>query len=192
MRRIVVAGTLMLVALLISALPAGAQTDGASIAKTLIDAENNRDIEGAVALFTDDAVVVDPGGRYATRAEIRQWQTGLSQIAFRANVNAPTVAGTRVTFTGDVANDRLRGLGLDKLDGSWELTVEAGKIKVFTFSFTAEANARLQQALARAQVPAQPLAATGGNLRPGVVVAGLSVMVGALLVRAAARREGAV
>lgn len=191
MTGLVVVGAMALGGLLLGALPAGAQADGASVAKALIDAENNRDVEGAVVLFTDDAVVVDPSGRFTTRVEIRQWQTTLSQSGFRANINPPTVAGTRVTFTGGVATDRLRGLGLDRLDAAWDLTVEAGRIKAFTFAFTPDSAVRLQQALARAQAPAPFLPLTGGEPRPGLLLAGLALALGALLVRAVRPDRGA-
>src|SRR5215212_9060954 len=125
-----------------------AQSDPASVARALIDAENRHDVEGAVALFAADAVVVHATGTLTTTAEIRKWQTELADGNFRATIGTPAVAGDKVTFPGDVVLNSFSSLGIDKLDATWELTVQQGRVKAFNFFFTPASAARLQQALA--------------------------------------------
>jgi ketosteroid isomerase-like protein len=48
----------------------------ASVITRYFEADARRDIEAIVALFTDEAVVVDEGQTYHGTAEIRGWQKG--------------------------------------------------------------------------------------------------------------------
>jgi ketosteroid isomerase-like protein len=162
-----------------------AQSDPASVARALIDAENRHDVEAAVALFAPDAVVIDPSGTLTTTADIRKWQTGLAERNFRANINTPTVAGDKVTFPGDVVLNSFSSLGIDKLDATWELTVLQGRVKTFNFVFTPASAARLQQALAGSA----SLALTGTDPGPLVEVGALLVMLGVALVGIQRRRS---
>src|SRR5215210_5593610 len=125
-----------------------AQSDPASVARALIDAENRHDVDAVMALFTPDAVVIHATGTLTTTAEIRKWQTELAEGGFRATMGTPTVAGDKVSFNGDVVLNSFKSLGIDKLDATWELTVLQGRIKTFNFVFTPASAARLQQAIA--------------------------------------------
>jgi len=162
-----------------------AQGDPASVARALIDAENRHDVEAAVALFAPDAVVIDPSGTLTTTADVRKWQAGLAEKNFRANINTPTVAGEKVTFTGDVVLNSFSSLGIDKLDATWELTVQQGRVKTFNFVFTPASAARLQQALAGSA----SLALTGTEARPLVEIGALFLMMGAALLGIQRRRS---
>jgi hypothetical protein len=167
-------------AILATPLPGDAQADPASVARAFIDAENRHDVEGAVALFTDDAVVVDARGRLTTRAEIRQWQSDLAAGNFAATMGTPTVAGDRVTFTGTVALDSLRAMGFDALDAAWDLTITQGRIKAFNFAFSPESAARLQAAAARSA----ELARTGAEPQVLVELGALALVLGLVLLAA--------
>ena len=162
-----------------------AQSDPASVARALIDAENRHDVEAAVALFTPDAVVIHATGTLTTTAEIRKWQTDLAEGNFRANINTPTVAGDKVTFTGDVRLNSFTSLGIDKLDATWELTVQQGRVKTFNFAFTPASAARLQQAIAGSA----SLALTGTDPRPLVEVSALFLVLGIALLALQRRRS---
>lgn len=107
------------------------------------------DVEGAVALFHPDAVVEDANGQRVGAEAIREWQVGLAANHFRADIRPPEVVGQTVTFDGALAFDPFRKLGLESLDASWVLDVEDGKVRTFTFTFTPESAARLQEALQR-------------------------------------------
>jgi ketosteroid isomerase-like protein len=163
-----------------------AQSDPASVARALIDAENRHDVEAAVALFTPDAVVVHATGTLTTTAEIRKWQTELADGNFRATIiGTPTVAGDKVTFNGDVALNTFTSLGIDKLDATWELTVQQGRVKMFNFVFSPASSARLQQAIAGSA----SLALTGTDPRPLVERGALLLLLGVALLAGQRRRS---
>ncbi|HET7720728.1 MAG TPA: nuclear transport factor 2 family protein [Acidimicrobiales bacterium] len=161
-----------------------AQADPASVARALIDAENRHDVEAAVALFTPDAVVIHATGTLTTTAEVRKWQTELAEGNFHANINTPVVAGDKVTFTGDVVLNSFKALGIDKLDATWELTVQQGRVKTFSFVFTPASAARLQAAIAGSA----SLALTGADPRPLVGVGALFLVLGVALLTLQRRR----
>lgn len=183
-RRSVLAALVAGLAVLATPVAGHAQADPASVARALIDAENRHDVEAAVALFTPDAVVVHATGTLTSTAEIRKWQTELAEGNFRAEIGTPTVAGERVTFTGDVFLSSFQGLGIDKLDATWDLTVQQGRVKTFNFVFSPAANARLQQA--RGGSP--PLALTGASPWPLVELSALCLVLGVALLAPQRRR----
>lgn len=162
-----------------------AQSDLTAVARALIDAENRHDVEAAVALFTPDAVVIHATGTLTTTAEIRKWQTELAEGNFRANINTSSVAGDKVTLTGDVMLNSFRSLGIDKLDATWEMTVQQGRVKTFNFAFTPASAARLQQAIAASA----SLALTGTDPRPLVEVGALFLVLGVALLTLQRRRS---
>jgi hypothetical protein len=162
-----------------------AQSDPASVARALIDAENRHDVEAVVALFTPDAVVIHATGTLTTTAEIRKWQTELADGNFRATIATPTVAGDKVTFTGDVVLNSFSSLGIDKLDATWELTVQEGRVKTFNFVFTPASAARLQQAIAGSA----SLALTGTDPRRLVEVSALLLILGVAVLTLQRRRS---
>ena len=121
-------------------------TDPASVANALIAAENAGDIEGAVALFHDDAVVNDATGQLVGAEAIRTWQVGLAQGNFHADIEPPQLVAEQVVFKGSCQFDPFRNLGIDSLDATWRLVVEDGKVRTFNFAFSPEALQRLQDA----------------------------------------------
>ncbi len=166
---------------------ASAQTDPGSVARALIDAENAHNVDAAVAFFADDAVVTLPTGQFTTRDQIRGWQSELAAGNFKATIGTPQVSGERVTFSGSVELDTFRNLGIERMDSNWDITVQQGKVKTFTFTFTAESGARLQAALAP-PAPSQPIARTGASASTWALGAGLAVLAGAMLVAVGRRR----
>lgn len=129
--------------------PASAQADAVAVARALIDAENAHDVNAAVNLFAPAAIVSLPTGALVTRGEIEQWQRDLAAGNFHADI-APPVAVTPevVTFSGTIALDSFRRLGIASLESTWQLTVQLGRVTTFNFAFTPAAAARLQAALA--------------------------------------------
>ena len=128
-----------------------AASDPAAVAQALVDKENAGDVEGAVALFHEDAVVNDANGQRVGVDAIREWQVGLAANHFHADIEPPRVDGNTASFNGSLQFDPFRSLGLDSLDASWVLEVQDGKVRTFTFTFTPESGARLQEAIQRAQ-----------------------------------------
>jgi ketosteroid isomerase-like protein len=184
-RRALLAVSLAVGVVLATPAAGSAQSDPASVARALIDAENRHDVEAAVALFAPDAVVVHATGTLTTTAEIRKWQMELAEGNFRAEIGTPSVAGTVVTFTGDVFLSSFQALGIDKLDATWELTVLQGRVKTFNFVFSPASNARLAQA--RGGSP--PLALTGASPLPLVELSALLLALGVALLALERRRS---
>ena len=219
MRRAAVVVGALLVFVGLAAPPASAQTDAVSVARALIAAENAHDVPGAMALFAPGAIVNLPTGALVTRAEIEQWQRELAAGNFRAEITPPVaVTPEVVTFSGTVALDSFRRLGISPLEANWQLTVQLGRVTTFNFSFTPAAAARLGAALAGGGAGAgaaaggggtsagaggggsggsstasggRSLALTGANLDLAGVAAGF-ILLGVLLLVAGRRRPGAV
>jgi hypothetical protein len=166
MRRVIVAlGAVLLFAGLVAP-PASAQTDAVSVARAIIAAENAHDVNGAVNLFAPGAIVNLPTGVFVTRAEIEQWQRELAAGNFRADITPPVaVTPEVVTFSGSVAYDPFRQLGISPLEATWQLVIQQGRVTVFNFDFTPAATARLQAALAGAR-PAASGSGSGGAGTP--------------------------
>jgi hypothetical protein len=121
--------------------------DPTAVVEALIAAENALDVDAAMATFADGAVVTLPTGVLATADEIRGWQTGLAAGHFHADIGPIQVEGDHARFSGTVGFDPFRGMGIDAMGSEWDLTVAAGRITTFTYTFTPEGAARLQAAL---------------------------------------------
>lgn len=189
MRRFAVVVAMLVSVGALGAGSASAQTaDAVTVARALIAAENAHNVSAAVAMFAPGAVVNLPTGSLATTAAITQWQQELAAGSFVAVTTAPVaVTPEVVTFSGTVAVDLFRSLGIASLDSTWQLTVQLGKVTTFNFNFTPAAGARLQAALAGASAPAataaapRSLALTGADMTP-VPLAALAIVVGLLMV----------
>ncbi len=155
------------------------------MARALIDAENRHDVEAAVALFTPDAVVIHPSGTLTTTAEIRKWQTGWPRGTSAPTSTRRPSPATRPPSPATSSLNTFTSLGIDKLDATWELTVQQGRIKTFNFVFTPASAARLQQALAASA----SLALTGTDPRPLVELGALFLVLGVALLALQRRRS---
>lgn|GEM_PF-4179191 len=117
-----------------------AQDSPEDVANALIAAEDSNDVEAAVALFADDAVVtLADGSVYDTPEGIRGWQQALADGHFRIEAVHMQVDGNMVTWDGTVSLDTFRTLGIASMAGNWTLEIEDGKVKTFDFAFTPEA-----------------------------------------------------
>ncbi len=117
-----------------------AQTSPEDVAHALIAAEDSNNVDAAVALFADDAVVtLADGSVYNTPDGVRGWQQSLADGHFRLEPVNMQVNGSMVTWTGEISLDAFRTLGIASMGGNWSLDIEDGKVKTFDFSFTPEA-----------------------------------------------------
>jgi hypothetical protein len=120
-----------------------------SVVATLVAAEGAHDVDAAMALFADDAVVTLADGSVDdTPEKIRAWQQELADGKFHLEPVARYVDGNTVNLYGTIALDSFRGLGIASLGGIWKVVVENGKIKTFDFSFTPAGLSTLQAAIA--------------------------------------------
>jgi hypothetical protein len=115
-----------------------------AIAAALIAAESGHDVDAAVALFADNAVVTLPTGVLNTPEAIRGWQQELADGHFRIEPEGRHVSGNRVMWTGEISLDRFRDMGIASLGGTWTLQIDNGKVTSFTFDFTPTALEKLQ------------------------------------------------
>lgn len=138
--------------ILFASLPAFAQSTPEEVANALLTAENANDPTAGVALFAPDAVVTLPTGVLDTPEAIAGWQEELAAGNFHIEHVPLTVDGSTVSWSGQIALDRFRSLGVPSLASSWVLTIEDGLIQTFDFAFTPEAFAELQTGIAAASL----------------------------------------
>ena len=124
------------------------EQDPVRVARALIEAENALDVDAAANLFAPDAVVTLPTGVLSTPEQVREWQTGLAEGHFHADIGEITTAGNHASFSGTVGFDPFRGMGIDAMGSEWDLTVDGDRISAFTYEFTPDGLARLQAATA--------------------------------------------
>lgn len=116
------------------------------VARALIAAENARDIDGAMALFAPYPTVKLSMGSLTTTEAVHRWQEELAAGNLHIEAKDMQAEGNLVRWTGTIAVDLFRRMGLEVLGGSWEIAVEKGKITTLTFSLSPEAAALVQAA----------------------------------------------
>ena len=164
---------LLLVTTLV-AMPVAAADDPLSVINALDATLNVQNIDGALALFADDAVVrqspPQPGvpGIYEGKAAVQTFLVSIVAQHIHFDLAAPRqVVGERVTWLNNTAIDPWRTLGIAPLQGQGDATVRADKIVSLTITLTPESMAKLQ----RAATPAIPSAAprTGGGWGASII-----------------------
>jgi hypothetical protein len=125
----------------------GCQPKPDEIALQLAEATNAQDLEAALALFLDDAVVtsVSPAP-FTGKAEIQGWLEGMFADNFQIEAEIVEVNGDVVIERDTVAMDSMRFYGIETLTGTSEVTVKDGLITALNFSFSEETLANLQSA----------------------------------------------
>jgi ketosteroid isomerase-like protein len=179
--------TVFIVLALMLALPGtlfAQESDPEALARSVFEALNAGDVEAALALYADDAVL-DLGafGKFSGMGELR------AAFEHEVSLNASwelsdfQVEGNTVTFKSQYTSDAMRALGVT-LEATEVMTIQDGKIATDTWTVTEESMAAFQAATAALPV-------TGGGIVPfhTVVMAlgGLAV-VGGLGVRLRRRR----
>jgi len=157
---------------------------------------NAHQVDGALALFTDDAVVYDPsnidcsGGTglscapsiistYTSKTQIRGWLQYLAEVDIEVGeVGAPQTNGNNVTWTWQVSNNGYRSLNIAPLVGTGEATVKGNLIKYLKFVLSPDSEQKLQAAFATAARSPYSVAASGfavGIVALGLVFPGVAV-----------------
>lgn len=114
-----------------------------AVVEAFIACENAHDVDGAMALFHEYAVVRDAFAQHSGADQIRSWQDGLRAGNFHADIGPVEEAGEIAKFTGTVLFDPLAGMGVPKAEGEWELTVLDGRIALMLFAFSADSLAQI-------------------------------------------------
>jgi hypothetical protein len=120
---------------------------------------NAGDVDGALALFADDAVLTTGQGQFAGKEQIRTWLEGLVAQNDRIEVAGRQADGGKVTWQNMFFRADLPALNNEPLEAQAEAVVEDGKIKTFSSILTDASQAKLQaatEAAAASQEPAAP------------------------------------
>jgi ketosteroid isomerase-like protein len=129
-------------------------TDPESVAGALVEALVAKDIDAAMALLADDAVVtvIPPptgtSGVFTGKEEIRAWYELLVSWNFRAEISNFQVEGDRATWTTKAWADPFEPLGILPLEYHAEGVFRDGKIASYTDTMTEDSVARLTAAMA--------------------------------------------
>jgi hypothetical protein len=121
-------------------------TSPIEIARALIAAENAHDVDGAMALFAPDPTVKLSMATLTTTEAVQRWQEELAAGNLHIEVDEMQAEGNIARWTGMIAVDLFRRMGLQELSGSWEIAVEKDKITAFTFGLSPDAAALVQAA----------------------------------------------
>jgi len=160
----------LLLAMMIAVMPAAAANDPLSVVEALDATLNAQNVDGALALFADDATVrqspPQPGstGVYQGKAAVRTFLASDVAQDIHFDLAAPRqVAGERVTWINNTSIDPWRKLGIAPLQGQGDATVHGGKIVSLTITLTPDSLATLQRAMAAATPSGPPRAGGGGE-----------------------------
>jgi hypothetical protein len=135
-------GACLIVALLTGC---GAKPDDVTL--QLVEAVNAKELEDALALFADDAVVTSVSPEpFEGKAEIKGWLEEMFADNFHLEAEIVAVNDNVVIENDTMTMDSMKFYGIDTLTGTSEVTVEDGKIKTINISFSDETLADLQAA----------------------------------------------
>jgi hypothetical protein len=129
-------------------------TEPESIAGALVEALMAKDIDAAMALLADDAVVtvIPPptgtSGVFTGKEEIRAWYELLVSWNFRAEISNFQIEGDKATWTTRAWADPFEPLGILPLEYHAEGVFLQGKIASYTDTMTEDSVTRLTAAMA--------------------------------------------
>jgi hypothetical protein len=155
-------------------------TDPLSVTKASLDAVNAGNVDVAAATFADDADFTTPTGSFKGTDQIRR--AIMADVANHVRIEATNfqVAGDKVTYSFKQSNDRLRGLGIDFINGNTEATIQNGKIMSLAGTLTPESRAAIQKAMAAAPQVMPNTGATDSPIAMLLLTLGsLGILVGA-------------
>lgn len=140
------------------------ESDPEAVIRSVYEALNAGDVEAALAIFADDAVL-DLGafGRFSGKEELRASFEREVSLNAHWELEDAQVEGNTVTFTSRYTSDDMRALGVT-LEATEVVTIQDGLIVTDTWTITEESIAELQAAMAT-------LPQTGGAVFPFHVVA---------------------
>jgi SnoaL-like domain len=114
-----------------------------NIFKSYVDAINNKDLEGAMALISVDAQLINSKYRPPLPAEginlIRAYlkETVISQNG-QITINDIQEIGDSIVASVELRSDRTKRLALDRILGTEKFTIRDGKIIYFEFTMNLE------------------------------------------------------
>jgi ketosteroid isomerase-like protein len=112
-----------------------------------VAALNKGDINATLSHLADDATVtiVPPAegdGVYNGHAEIRGWYESLAAAKGVTTLSDCQANGETVTCLDTYADEGLKAMGVDFIEGTWVAVIRDGKIQSYTFTITPESLAK--------------------------------------------------
>jgi acetyl esterase/lipase len=155
MRKSVLRGlALVVVASVVHLALAGCAAKPDTVATKLAEAVNAQDLDAALKLFAEEAVVNTSGlAPFTGKEEIQGWLEGMFADNFHLEIEIVEVTVDKVVEQDTMTMDSVRDLGLASLQGTSEITIQDGRITNLDFTFAEESAAALQVALLEASVP---------------------------------------
>jgi len=118
------------------------------IANAWMAALAKENIDEALSYLAPDAVVsiIPPGdnsdGVYNGHAEIRGWYEPIVAAHGVGTLSDCKLSGDTLTCLNTYADDGLKGMGVDSIEGEWVAVFQDGKIQSYTFTMTPESLAK--------------------------------------------------
>jgi LPXTG-motif cell wall-anchored protein len=106
-------------------------------------AENAHDVAGAVALFTDDAVIATPFGTFKGKDEIAKFVQSLADGNIKTVGRDYKEDGDKVSYVSAATTDGFTKLGIAPIDFKIDGVVRNGKIASWTVTYTALSAAKM-------------------------------------------------
>jgi len=119
-----------------------------SVVNSWQEALNKGDIDAALSYLADDATVTiappgpDGDGVYNGHAEIRGWYETIAAGKGTGALKDCKIEGETVTCVSTYADEGLKAMGVDFIEGDWVATMRDGKIQSYTFTITPESMAK--------------------------------------------------
>jgi hypothetical protein len=123
---------------------AGCSSDPVSVATQFQDAVNSQDLESALELLAEDAVLqVDGTPSRTGKAEIKNWLVTQADLNYRIEGD-PTASESGVAFENcSMSSDQWAFVRVNPMSGTCEVALEGGHITSFTIQFDENLKARL-------------------------------------------------
>ena len=129
----------------------GAKPD--TVATELAEAVNAQDLDAALKLFAEDAVVNSGGpAPFSGKEEIQGWLEDMFADNFYLEIEIVEVTEDKVVEQDTMTMDSVNDLGIASLQGTSEITVQDGQITALNFAFSEESATELQVAMLEASV----------------------------------------
>lgn len=129
----------LLVSILFLLLLAGCGPKPDEIALQLAEAVNEGNLEQALALFAEDAVVTSVSPEpFRGKAEIQGWLEEMIADDFKLQAEIAEFSGNKVIEQDTMTMDSMSFFGIEPLTGTSELVIEDGVIQTLNFSFSEE------------------------------------------------------
>jgi len=130
----------------------GQNTDPQSVLKRYIEAQNAGELDAALALWTDDGVIINTRGRkVAGKENLRKFiQTNISR-KIKQEPEAIQTVGDKVTWINRESNESYSKLNVAPVQQNSEILVRGSKIISWVNYFPSDEIARIEQACSTPQ-----------------------------------------